>query len=68
VAVEVDLALLAVQAGFCEAAPDKPRRYKVLRGQPPRMKCCANAKKCLFGILLGRWDEKLLWKHHQPGV
>ncbi len=42
--VAVDLALLAVQAGFCpaddvvgEAAPDKPRRHKTLRGKPPRV-------------------------------
>jgi hypothetical protein len=43
--VAVDLALLAVQAGFCPAgdvvgeaaAPDKPRRHKVPRGQPLRV-------------------------------
>ncbi len=73
--VAVDIAPLAVQAGFCpagdvvgEAAPDKPRRQKAPRGHSQGGKCCANAKKCLSGILLERWDEKLPWKHRQPGV
>ncbi len=64
--VVVNLALLAVQAGFCpagdvagEAAPDKPRRHKAPRGQPPRMGNAVQMQKSIFGIQLGHWDEKL---------
>ena len=53
--VAVDLALLAVQAGFClagevvgEAAPDKPRRHMALRGQPPRMGNVVQLQKYVF--------------------
>ncbi len=53
--VAVDLAPLAVQAGFCpagdivgEAVADKPRRHKVPRGQPPRVGNTAKMQKLSF--------------------
>jgi hypothetical protein len=53
--VAVDLAPLAVEAGFCltgdvdgEAAPDKPRRHKAPGGRPPRM---GNAFRNFAGMM-----------------
>ena len=58
----MDLALLAVQAGFClagevvgEAAPDKPRRHKALRGQPPRVGNTVQKPKNVYSKFC--WDN-----------
>ncbi len=74
--VAVDLAPLAVQAGFClageivgEAAPDKPRRHKAPRGQPPRVGNAVQIQKNVYSeFCWDNRDEKLPWKHRQPGV
>ncbi len=58
----VDLAPLAVQAGFCpagdlggEAAPDKPRRHKAPRGQPPRVGNAVKMPENVFSEFC--WDN-----------
>ncbi len=58
--VAVDLALLAVQAGFCpagdivgEAAPGNSRRYKASRGQLPRMGNAVQLQKKSFQNFAG---------------
>jgi hypothetical protein len=62
VGAALDLALLAVQAGFCpaggvvgEAASDKPRRHKVPRGQPPRVGNTVQMQKNVFSEF--SWDN-----------
>jgi hypothetical protein len=63
--VAVDLAPLAVQAGFCpandvvgEAAPDKPRRHKALIGQPPRVGNAVQMHKNVFSKFSGTMGRK----------
>ncbi len=62
VGVAIDLALLAVHAGFCpagdvvgKAVPDKPRRHKAPRGQPPRIGYVAQMPKNVFSEFC--WDD-----------
>ncbi len=62
VGVAVDLAPLAVQSGFCpagdvigEAAPDKPRRHKAPRGQPPRVGNAVQMQKNVSSDIY--WDD-----------
>jgi hypothetical protein len=59
--VAVDLASLAMEAGFYpagdvvdEAAPDKPRRHRAQRGQPPRMGNAVQMQKISFRNFAGR--------------
>ncbi len=65
VGVAVDLAPLAVQAGFCpagdvigEAVLDKPRRHKAPRGQPPRMGNAVQMYKMSFQNFAGTMGRK----------
>jgi hypothetical protein len=58
----MDLTLLAVHAGFCpagdvigEAAPNKPRRHKTLRGKPPRVGNVVQVQKNVFMEFC--WDD-----------
>ncbi len=58
----VDLAPLAMQAGFCpagdiigKAAPDKPRRHKARRGQSPWMGNAVQMQKNAYSEFC--WDD-----------
>jgi hypothetical protein len=69
----VDLAPLAVQAGFCpagdvfgKAAPDKLRRHKAPRGQLPRVGNAVQMQKTVF--LEFCWDDGTKWRVPMPLV
>jgi hypothetical protein len=70
--VAMDLALLAVQAGFCpagdvvgKASIDKPRGHKTPRGQPPRMGNAVHMQKYIF-LQFCRDDETKNFRGNIP--